>query len=225
MDHFISASANAAQAVFPMVPLNPWQVPFFCQCFINKRLHFVKGIKEDLYPSKKNEGNVLSALGLQTEGKTISSFNLVHNCMVSDLYFQHHVFGSAKLSYHLSSSTGFVWLCYVSIYVSLVSGHYPFKRFYYCILSLLDLLPLILSLPTDCDQFPSATITPLHIQIDFNRNYCRTVLYYSECAVLFKFSCSAWKRSLLRKNFGYFKEGKGFLVTSRILCSSTAYTS
>lgn len=111
MDHFISASANATQAAFPMVPLNPWQVPFVCKCFINKRLHFVKGTEKDLYPSKKKEGNVPPAGGLQTEGKMISSFNLVHNCMVSNLYFQHHVFGSAKLSCHLSSSAGLVWLC------------------------------------------------------------------------------------------------------------------
>lgn len=46
MDHLTSAPENIAQTVFPMVPLNPGQVPFVCQCFIITWLTFLSREKK-----------------------------------------------------------------------------------------------------------------------------------------------------------------------------------
>lgn len=66
MDHFISASANTAQTVFSMVPWIHGKSHLFVSVLLIRDFISVRGIKKDLYPSKKKEGNVLPALGLKS---------------------------------------------------------------------------------------------------------------------------------------------------------------
>lgn len=90
MDRLTSAPENIAQTVFPMVPLNPGQVPLICQCFIITWLTFLsrkkKKKEKDFYPSNKKERNVLSVLGIQNEDKRIS---MVFLTCISEITFGH----------------------------------------------------------------------------------------------------------------------------------------
>lgn len=176
MDHFISASANTAQTVFSMVPWIHGKSHLFVSVLLIRDFISVRGIKKDLYPSKKKEGNVLPALGLKARW-----FQVLIQFITAR--FPTCIFNTTSLgvpSYivpwaHLLVLIG----CATFQYVSLVSGHFPLKSFYYCILSLLDLLHLILSLPTDCDQFPSAIIIPLHIQTEGVISFGNTAKLFS----------------------------------------------